>query len=53
LQIFVRGPKKMFGDKIVPGQRYAVRLGKVDPLANEIHVLEALENEGADTNGEL
>lgn len=51
LQIFVRGPKKMFGDKIVPGQHFSVRLGKVDPLANEIHVLEAWESEGQDTNG--
>ncbi|WP_235893924.1 ribonuclease catalytic domain-containing protein [Oceanidesulfovibrio indonesiensis] len=51
LQIFVRGSKKMFGDKIVPGQHFDIRLGKVDPLANEIHVVEAWESEGPDTNG--
>lgn len=42
-QIFLRGPRKLFGDKIYPGQRFAVRLGKIDPLANEIQILEALE----------
>lgn len=53
LQIFVRGPKKMFGDKIVPGQHFDVRLGKIDPLANDIHVLEAWESEGPDTSGSV
>ena len=43
LQIFVRGPRKLFGDKINPGQRFIVHLGKVDPLNNTIHILEALE----------
>ncbi len=42
-QIFVRGPRELFGDKILSGQRYLVRLGKIDPLGNEISVLEAWE----------
>ncbi len=42
-QIIVRGPRELFGDKLYPGQPFQVRLGKVDPLNNEIHILEALE----------
>ena len=43
-QIFVRAPRKMLGDKIYPGQSFMLRLNKVDPLTNEIRVVEALEN---------
>jgi exoribonuclease-2 len=42
-QIFVRGERKIFGDKITPGQRYQLRLGRIDPLNNEIHVINAWE----------
>ena len=42
-QIIVRGTRELFGDKLYPGQPFQVRLGKVDPLNNEIHILEALE----------
>jgi exoribonuclease-2 len=42
-QIFVRGERKIFGDKITPGQGYQLRLGRIDPLNNEIHVINAWE----------
>jgi exoribonuclease II len=44
-QFFVRGPRGLFSEKLVPGQRLCIRLGKIDPLNNEVHVLEALEDE--------
>ncbi len=44
-QLFVRGPRGLFSEKLVPGQRLCIRLGKIDPLNNEVHVLEALEDE--------
>jgi len=47
-QMFVRGPRGLFGDKVFPGQRCLLRLGKIDPLHNEVHVLEAFEDEGAE-----
>ncbi len=47
-QIFVRAPRVMLGDKLYPGQRFALRFGKIDPLCNEIRVAEAHEEE---TNG--
>ncbi len=43
IQIYVRAPANMFGEKIYTGQRFRLRLGKIDPLSNEIRVLEALE----------
>ncbi len=50
LQIFIRGPRALFGDKIIPGQRFTLRLGKVDPLSNQIHILEAWEAPESDTH---
>ncbi len=44
-QLFVRGPRGLFSEKLIPGQRLCVRLGKIDPLNNDVHVLEALEEE--------
>lgn len=46
-QMFVRAPREMFGEKVYPGKRFAVRLGKVNPLLNEIRVMEAAEEDGA------
>lgn len=43
LQIFARGRKKLFGEKALPGMAFELRLGKVDPLANEFQTLEARE----------
>ncbi len=47
-QLFLRGPRTLFGDKIFPGQRFAVRLGRIDPLNNDIHVREAWEDDGSE-----
>ncbi len=43
VQIFVRAPRALFGDKLMPGQRFQVRLHRVNPLLNEIRVAEAWE----------
>lgn len=43
LQINVRAPKPMLGDKLYPGQRFLIRFNRVDPLTNELRVAEAME----------
>jgi exoribonuclease-2 len=43
-QIYVRAPLSVFGEKAAVGSRYKVRLDKVKPLENEIHIAEALED---------
>jgi len=45
LQLFVRCGKEVLGGSFHVGQRYLVRLGKVDPLTNEFRVLAAREEE--------
>ncbi|MDY0308112.1 MAG: ribonuclease catalytic domain-containing protein [Desulfovibrionaceae bacterium] len=45
MQLFLKAPRKIFGDKIRLGQRFAIRIGKVDPLNNEIKIVEAWEEE--------
>lgn len=47
-QIFVRGRRTIFGDRACPGQSVQVRLGKVNPLYNEIVLLEVMENDKAE-----
>ncbi len=42
-QIFVRGKRKLFGDRVFAGQTVQVRLGKISPLYNEVTILEAAE----------
>ncbi|MDR2162099.1 MAG: RNB domain-containing ribonuclease [Desulfovibrio sp.] len=42
-QIFIRGRRGLFGDKTYPGQAVQVRLGKVNPLLNEIQIMETRE----------
>lgn len=42
-QLFVRGRRQLFGERACPGQRVQVRLGKVNPLYNEIQLLEVTE----------
>lgn len=44
VQIFVRGRRATFGDKVNPGQHFRVRIGKVHPLNNEIQILDAMES---------
>lgn len=43
LQINVRVPKSMLGDKLYPGQGFSIRFNKIDPLTNELRVAEAME----------
>lgn len=43
IQLYVRCPRKLLGDKIFPGQRFQVRFGKADPLSNEMRIAEAWE----------
>ncbi len=43
LQINVRVPRKMLGDKLYPGQSFAINFTRIDPLTNEIKIGEALE----------
>lgn len=45
MQLFLKAPRKIFGDKIRLGQRFSIRIGKVDPLAGEIKITEAWEEE--------
>ena len=42
-QLLVRGKRRQFDEKLHPGMRLKVRIGKVNPLLGEIQVLEALE----------
>lgn len=42
-QIFVRAKRRLLGDKVYPGQRFSVRVGKVTPLLGEIQILDAQE----------
>jgi len=42
-QILIRAPHEVFGGKTMMGQAFRLRLGRIDPLNNEIHVLEAWE----------
>lgn len=46
MQLYVRAPRDMLGGKLRPGQRFAIRFGKVDPLMNESRVSGAEELEG-------
>jgi exoribonuclease-2 len=42
-QLFVRGKRKFFGDRVYAGQAVQLRLGKVNPLENIISILEVAE----------
>ena len=42
-QLFIRGRRKMFDEKTHVGQSVQVRLGKVNPLLNEIQIVESRE----------
>ncbi|MFW5498188.1 MULTISPECIES: ribonuclease catalytic domain-containing protein [unclassified Maridesulfovibrio] len=43
IQINVRVPRPMLGDKLYPGQGFQIRFNKIDPLTNELRVVEAME----------
>ncbi len=42
-QLIVRGRRHLFGERASPGQKVQVRIGKVNPLYNEISLLEVLD----------
>ncbi len=44
LQINVRAPRRLLGDKLYPGQRFSLTFGRIDPLGNEIKIIEAIED---------
>lgn len=43
--IFVRGKRELFEERAAPGMEVSVRLGKVNPLYNEIHILETRQRQ--------
>ena len=43
VQIGLRARRKIFGEKVFPGQKFMVRLGKIEPLRGEAFILEARE----------
>ena len=45
LQLFLRGKRNLFGDKITLGQDVCVRIGRVSPLLGEMSLVEAREVE--------
>lgn len=47
VQIYVRAGREQLGGKLFLGQRFSLRLGKVDPLANEFRVMGATEEDEA------
>ena len=40
-QIILRGKRSLFGDRTEPGRRCLVRVGKINPVSNDIQILEA------------
>ena len=40
-QITLRGKRALFGDRSEPGRRCLVRVGKINPVSNDIQILEA------------
>ena len=45
--IFVRGKRRVFDERTCPGMPVEIRIGKVNPLYNEMQILEACAAEGA------
>ncbi len=43
-QITLRAPRSRFHDKVYPGQSVMVRLAKINPLHNDMQIVEAMEN---------
>ena len=42
-QLMARARRRLFGEKVFPGQQFKVRLGKVNPLRGEMTVMAARE----------
>jgi len=45
LQITTRVPRAMLGDRVQPGMRFDLFFGRIDPLTNELKVVEARDAE--------
>jgi Exoribonuclease R len=45
LQITVRVPRNILGDRVQPGMHFELFFGRIDPLTNELKVIEAREAE--------
>jgi exoribonuclease-2 len=45
LQITTRVPRSLLGDRVQPGMRFNLFFGRIDPLTNELKVIEAREAE--------
>lgn len=41
--IVLRGPRQLFGDRVVVGSTVGVRVGKINPLRNEIQIMEIVD----------
>lgn len=41
--IVLRGPRQLFGDRVVIGAAVGVRVGKISPLRNEIQIMEVVD----------
>ena len=44
-QIILRGKRSLFGERVGAGQHWLVRVGKINPVSNDIQVLEARSRE--------
>ena len=42
-QLLVSGPRKIFNEKIALGDRYTLKLGKINPYHDEIKIVNAWE----------
>jgi exoribonuclease-2 len=42
-QLLLKAPAQIFGDKLVPGKAFQLKLGRIDPLNNEVKILDAWE----------
>ncbi|MDR2051585.1 MAG: RNB domain-containing ribonuclease [Deltaproteobacteria bacterium] len=43
-ELTLSGDRSLFGERALPGSRVEVRVGKINPLRNEIQIMEVLEN---------
>lgn len=43
--LFVRGRRNLFDERATPGMAVRIRLGNINPLANEIQIMEAMTDE--------
>ena len=45
--LFVRGRRQLFDERACPGMEVVVRLGKINPLWNEVQIMDAAPAEQA------